>query len=167
MGDRLEGGAAMDLLELEAIAERDVIAEREEALALELEQKRKKKARCVDPLQFAMSIEAEDLADWEPTFAWESSAPTEKQLQALDKAGIDPTSIKHRGMASLMLDRLYKRREAGLSTPKQIRILEQRGFLHVGSWSFQAASSMIGRIADNGWRMPEGVTPATFEPKNQ
>lgn len=165
MGARLEGGDAMDLLELEGLAERDVVAEREESLARELEEKRRRKARFVDPLQYAMSIEAEDLADWEPTFAWEAVEPTEKQLQALEKAGIDSVSVRYRGLASLILDKLHKRRDAGLATPKQIRQLEQRGFLHVGSWSLKDASSMISRIEANGWRTPPEVNPVTYDPR--
>lgn len=165
MGARLDGGEEMDLLELEGLAERDVVAEREESLARELEEKRRRKARFVDPLQYAMSIEAEDLADWEPTFAWEAVEPTEKQLQALEKAGIDSVSVRYRGLASLILDKLHKRRDAGLATPKQIRQLEQRGFLHVGSWSLKDASSMISRIEANGWRTPPEVNPVTYDPR--
>ena len=66
---------------------------------------------------------------------------------------------------SLLLERLAKRRDAGLATPKQIRVLEKYGFVHVGEWAFDAASSMISRIAANNWRgAPNGVDPATFTP---
>jgi hypothetical protein len=64
-----------------------------------------------------------------------------------------------------MLDRLQKRKEAGLATPKQIRLLEQRGFKSVGTWSFDNASKMINRIAANGWRLPSGVRPTEYQPE--
>lgn len=72
-----------------------------------------------------------------------------------------------RGKASLLLDRLAQRRREGLATPKQIRRLESYGFRAVGTWPFEAASNMIGRIAAQGWRgVPRGVDPATYDPRN-
>ena len=54
---------------------------------------------------------------------------------------------------------------AGLTTPKQIRFLESRGFQHVGTWQFQSAKVLIDRIAANGWRIPREINPATYNPK--
>ena len=66
----------------------------------------------------------------------------------------------------MLLDRLEKRSAAGLTTPKQIRLLEGRGFRHVGQWSFEDASRMISRIAAQGWRgVPRGVDPASYQPE--
>ena len=67
--------------------------------------------------------------------------------------------------ATLLLERLAKRRDAGLTTPKQIRCLENYGFRHVGNWPFEAAKHMIDRIAAGGWRgAPAGVDPASYAP---
>ena len=63
------------------------------------------------------------------------------------------------------MDRLQKRRDAGLSTPKQIRFLEGRGFAHVRTWEFTDANNMIARISANNWRIPSGVNPAEYTPK--
>lgn len=158
-----EQGFAVDIEEAESQAEKDVIAEREESLAKQLEEMRKRKRRLVDPLQFEMSIQAEDLTNYVPTFGWEMGPPSDKQVSALEKLGIMPDMIDNAGKASLMLDRLNKRKEAGLATPKQIRLLEQRGFRSVGTWSFDSASKMINRIAANGWRLPSGLNPLTYE----
>ena len=68
------------------------------------------------------------------------------------------------GKARLLLDRLAKRREEGLTTPKQIRFLEQRGFRSVGTWSFASAKHMIDRIAGNGWKTPRSIVPAEYKP---
>ncbi len=92
--------------------------------------------------------------------------PSEKQLAALEKFGIFSGEIESSGKASKLLDRLAKRRNEGLTTPKQIRFLESRGFQHVGTWPFETARRMIDRIAANGWRIPAGVTPSTYEPKS-
>ena len=156
-------GFAMDIEEAEVQAEKDVIAEREEALAKQLEEMRKRKRKLVDPLQFEMSIQAEDLTGYVPSFGWEMGPPSSQQVSALEKLGILPDAIDNAGKASLILDRLQKRKEAGLATPKQIRLLEQRGFKNVGTWSFDGASKMINRIAANGWRLPNGIIPKTYQ----
>lgn len=158
-------GMAVDLEEAERTASEDVVAQREEALAKQLSEMRKRKRKLVDPLQFEMSIQAEDLSGYVPAFGWEMSPPSERQTSALQKFGIFPDEIGNAGKAAKLLDRLEKRRCAGLTTPKQIRFLESRGFQHVGTWSFDAARNLIDRIAANNWRTPYGITPNAYTPE--
>ena len=160
-----ETGCPEDIEEAAAQASEDVVAQREEALAKQLEEQRRKKAKLVDPLQYEMSIQAEDLAGYVPAFGWEAGPPSEQQTSALEKLGILPDAVESAGKAALLLDRLNKRRDEGLTTPKQIRCLEKYGFQHVGTWSFEAARHMIDRIAAQGWRgVPKGVNPRTYTP---
>lgn len=160
-----ESGCPQDIEEAAVQASEDVVAQREEALAKQLEEQRRKKAKLVDPLQYEMSIQAEDLAGYVPAFGWEAGPPTEQQAAALEKLGILPDAVESAGKASLLLDRLHKRRDEGLTTPKQIRCLEKYGFQHVGRWSFEQAKHMIDRIAASGWRgVPKGVTPSNYTP---
>ena len=142
-----ETGVPEDIEEAAAQACEDVVAQREEALAKQLAEQRRKKAKLVDPLQYEMSIQAEDLSGYVPAFGWEAGPPTEQQTSALEKLGILPDAVESAGKASLLLDRLHKRRDEGLTTPKQIRCLEKYGFQHVGTWSFEQAKHMIDRIA--------------------
>lgn len=109
-----------------------------------------------------MSIQAEDLSGYVPAFGWEMAPPSEGQKKTLEKLGILPDAIENAGKASKILDRLDKRRREGLTTPKQIRFLESRGFQHVGTWQFETAKNMIDRIAGNGWRVPSGIIPAEY-----
>lgn len=166
--ENIEGdaGMAIDLMEAEEKAESDVVADREAALARVLEEMKKRKKRLVDPLQFEMSIQAEDLSSYVPSFGWEMAPPSEKQVAALEKMGILPDEIDNAGKAKLLLDRLDARRFEGLTTPKQIRFLESRGFKHVGTWDFAEARGLIDRIAGNNWRIPIGVVPGDYIPKN-
>jgi len=159
-----KAGCPVDLEEAEAQAKEDVVAAREEALAKQLAEMRKRKRKLVDPLQFEMSIHAEDLASYVPSFGWEMGPPTEKQLQTLEKLGIFPDEIESAGKAAKLLDRLSKRRMEGLTTPKQIRFLEGRGFRDVGTWQFETAKRLIDRIAANGWRVPRDINPAEYKP---
>ena len=157
-----EAGVPVDLEQAEKTASEDVVAQREEALAKQLREMRNRKRKLVDPLQFEMSIQAEDLTGYTPSFGWEMAPPSEKQVRALEKLGIFPDQIDNAGKAAKLLDRLDARRQEGLTTPKQIRFLEQKGFRHVGTWDFQAARNLIDRIAANGWRVPYGITPYEY-----
>ena len=157
-----EAGRPVDLEEAEKTASEDVVAQREEALAKQLQEMKHRKGKLVDPLQFEMSIQAEDLSGYVPSFGWECAPPSEKQVKALEKWGIQAVQVENAGKASKLLDRLDRRRAEGLTTPKQIRFLEGRGFQHVGTWSFNAAKRMIDRIAANGWRVPKGIRPQEY-----
>ncbi|MEG2651009.1 MAG: DEAD/DEAH box helicase, partial [Eubacterium sp.] len=156
-------GYPVDIEEAKEKASEDVVAQREESLALQLKEMKQRKRKLVDPVQFEMSIQAEDLAGYAPAFGWEMGPPSEKQLKALEKLGIFPDAVECAGKAALILDRLNKRRDEGLTTPKQIRFLENKGFNHVGSWPFDAARRLIDRIAGNGWRVPPDITPAEYK----
>lgn len=169
MTENLEkaAGCPMDLETAEEQASSDVVAEREQALAEQLKQMRARKRKLVDPLQFEMSIQAEDLSSYVPAFGWECAPASDKQKEALEKLGIMPDEIDNAGKAKMLLDRLHKRQTEGLTTPKQIRFLEGRGFKNVGTWQFEAASNMINRIAACGWHIPRGVDPQTYTPKGE
>lgn len=160
-----KAGLAVDLEEAVKTASEDVIAQREEALAKKLAEMKRRKTKLVDPLQFEMSIQAEDLAGYVPSFGWEMAPASDKQKAALEKAGICPDEIDNAGKAAKIMDRINMRRAAGLTTPKQIRFLEGRGFQHVGTWEFKAAKNMIDRIAAQGWKTPAGIDPRTYKPE--
>ena len=160
----MEADGAVDIMEAEEDAERDVLAEREQSLAQQLAEMRNRTRKLVDPLQYAMSIAAEDLANYQPTFVWEMGPPTQKQLQFLEKRGIFAESVENMGKASLLIDRLIRRQDEGLSTPKQIRCLERYGFRQVGTWSFDQASRIISRLAENHWRSPFGFNVSAYRP---
>lgn len=161
MTENLEeaAGCPIDIEEAEEKAASDVVAQREEALAKQLAEMKRRKKKLVDPLQFEMSIQAEDLSGYVPAFGWECAPPSEKQKATLEKLGILPDEIDNAGKATKLLERLDKRRMEGLTTPKQIRFLESRGFQHVGTWQFNTAKNLIDRIAANGWRIPPDITP--------
>lgn len=161
------GAAAcpVDIEEAERKASEDVISEREQALAKQLEEMRKRKKKLVDPLQYEMSIQATDLANYVPSFGWELETPSEKQKTALERMGIYPDSIESAGKAEMILSKLNSRRDEGLTTPKQIRFLESRGFQHVGTWQFSDAKHMIDRIAANNWRIPTSIVPKDYRPE--
>lgn len=165
MTENLEkaAGCPVDIEEAERTAAEDVVAQREEALAKQLAEMKRRKRKLVDPLQFEMSIQAEDLSVYVPAFGWEMAPPSDKQKKTLEKLGIMPDEIENAGKAAKLLDRLDRRRREGLTTPKQIRFLESRGFRHVGTWKFETARKLIDRIAGNGWMIPRDIVPAEYK----
>ena len=160
----MDNGNGIDLMEAVDTAERNVIEEREAALARELAAMKKRKRQFVDPLEYALSISAEDLANYEPTFAWEMGPVTERQKAYLEKCGILSDTVTCCGHACTIIEKLRARQDEHLATPKQIRLLEKYGFYHVGTWDFDAASKMITRIAANSWFLPRGIDAANYQP---
>lgn len=158
-------GVPVDIEEAENKASEDVVADRESKLAEQLESMKKRKSKLVDPLQYEMSIQYQDLTGYVPAFGWESSPPTDKQKKDLEKRGINPDAVESAGKAEQILRTVAQRQISGLATPKQIRCLEKYGFLHVGGWSFDAAKNLINRIAANGWRVPRSITAAEYVPE--
>lgn len=156
-------GCPVDIEEAEIQATSEVVSQREESLAKLLQEMKKRKKKLVDPLQFEMSIQAEDLSNYVPAFGWEMSPPSEKQKATLEKLGILPEAIDNAGKATKILEKLDKRRSEGLTTPKQIRFLENRGFQHVGTWQFEPTKNLIDRIAGNGWMIPRDINPQTYK----
>lgn len=161
--EAMEDGLGIDLLEAESQAESDVQQQREAALAEQLEQMRRRKAKLVDPLQYALSICDFDLQSYEPTFSWEFDEPTDKQRDYLEAHGIDATDMSA-GMASKLIDSLIRRQNDGMATPKQVRMLERKGFVHPGTWTFEAANKMMSMLARNRWMVPSHIDPATYKP---
>ncbi len=160
-------GTEFDLEAAENKASADVVAAREESLAKELEQMKRRKSKLVDPIQYAMSIQSQDLSGYVPAFGWETQAPSAQQKKDLEKHGINPDAVESAGKAEQILRTIARRQMAGLATPKQIRCLERYGFSYVGNWQFQDAKNLIDRIAANGWRLPHGIRPSEFVPEGK
>ena len=100
-----EAGCPMDIEEAEQTAADDVVAQREEALAKQLAEMKRRKRQLVDPLQFEMSIQAQDLSGYVPAFGWEMAPPSDAQKKTLEKLGIMPDEIDNAGKASKILER--------------------------------------------------------------
>lgn len=154
----------VDLVHAEQTACSDAVVQRERRLAAELAEMRRRKGRLVNPLQFAVSIGNGELADYSPTFEWESRPPTQKQLECIEGAGISSIGVDSMGKAAAIINLLVKRREECLSTPKQIRCLERYGFRRVGTWTYRQANGMLNVIADCGWRLPYGLEAESYRP---
>ena len=84
--------------------------------------------------------------------------PTTGQLKYLEKCGvaIDGLSFTH---ASQVIDSMIKRREQGVCTFKQAKVLQKRG-LDTTDMPFAKANKLITELVRNGW-----VTPRSWYKK--
>lgn len=85
-----------------------------------------------------------------PSARFGDSPPSPKQRAMLEKAGV-PTAGLSKREASKMIANVFKRRELGLATFKQLRTLQKHGVTKVNI-SFRAASEAIDYLAQSGWR---------------
>jgi superfamily II DNA or RNA helicase len=143
------GGESIDIVEAQSEAKR----QREESLRKALEAQSRKQKKVIDPIAFALALRDDVLEEYEPVMPWEYDKPSAKQLEVLTKFWFDAEKIACKGMASALLDRLFRRRELNLCSPKQASILARFGY-DAATIGFQEASSLIDRIAANGWRRP-------------
>lgn len=128
-----------DLLEMAS----DAKEARERKLAEELEANAKRKSRMIDPIEFALSLHEVDLADWQPTMKWHSEPPSDKQLRTLSGFGFDSKAVPSKGYASVILDRIFSRRNLNLATPKQLHWLRKTGHPSPDLATFTEARSWL------------------------
>ena len=135
-------------------ASEDVVAQREEALAKQLAEMKKRKRKLVDPLQYELSIQAEDLTNYTPAFGWEAQPPTAKQQSALEKLGILPDEIDSAGKAQL-LQRRADNPEADSVSGKQG--VPARRHLAICGREADDRPDRKQRLVDSARRVPGGV----------
>ena len=141
------GNDEVDLLEAQADAQKS----REKTLARRLRDQLRKKARMLDPIEYALSLHDDDLMEYEPTMPWHFLEATDKQRASLQRFGFDSNMVTCRGHASAVLDRVFARSRLNLCTPKQAAVLQKYGY-DASNLTFDEAKKLIDTIAANGWR---------------
>ena len=153
MEERQEkAGGEMDLELMEELAKRDVLKEREEALAKQLRDQRHKKSRLIDPVAYGVMIKNEGLVDYEPVFAWEEQAPSPGQLTLLRRFGINAEKVKTKGHAKHLLDSIIGRSKKKMAPPGQSRTLSDAGY-YTMDMTKTRANELLSELSSNYWRM--------------
>lgn len=161
----LEDGEEKDLFEAEGMAERNVLEQRKNALqkALAESERQRKQKKLIDPLDYELSVEADSLIDYVPTFGWEMEPATDKQKATIEKFGINADNMC-KGQASQLIDNLIGR--VGMSSPKQIKLLQRYGFKNVHEWTMDEAKATIAQLAAADWQIWKcHIEPAFYKPK--
>jgi superfamily II DNA or RNA helicase len=128
----------------------DAEESRRNALAEALARQKRKKSKLVNPLELFNVLDDIGLANYEPTFKWEEADATTKQIETLNRFGIDGDGIT-KGYASAILDRVITRSRNNLASVKQVRTLRRFGYDPI-NWTFDEASKKIGALEAVGWK---------------
>lgn len=124
-------------------------ADRARSMQEQLIATRQRNARTIDAMELALSLDRFDIVDYEPEFYWERQPITDGQKTVLVNSGFDievPEMCK--GLASKIIDLLFQRREMGLASPKQVRLMHRLGFKNVSTISFESAKERISARLD-------------------
>lgn len=124
-------------------AQAEVVADRTKRLQERLQLNAKRSSRIFDAMEFAVGIADPDLADFVPTMGWHGDPVSPKQGDILARWGIDPASIRCKGQASAIIDKLFLRRDLGLATAKQVRWLQKLGHPHPELATFEEATTFL------------------------
>ncbi len=114
-----------------------MVAQREEALAKQLAEMKSRKRKLVDPLQFEMSIQAEDLPDMCRRLDGRWAPPSDKQKKDWKSGDPSGRNRQCRESQSMLLDRLDKRRRERAYNPETDPVPGGQGFQHVGHGSLK------------------------------
>lgn len=106
---------------------RDARRQREEKLARELARQRRREADAMPPMELGLLLHRDDIADYQPTFRWQSMPAGPKQLGLISRFRIDTALVRDRGHASLLIDALLGRSKCKMATPHQMRWLARKG----------------------------------------
>ena len=115
-------------------------------LAEELEANKRRQAKEFDLIEFAVALGDEDIAHFEPVSRWHGDPITPRQSEFLVRCGINPASLRGKGHACHVIDRIMQRRAAGLATFKQVRALRKFGVPDAHLISFARAHAILDRL---------------------
>lgn len=147
---------AIDLIEEEMRATEEAKEQREASLKKALKDNSKRNKKTIDAMEFFTSVHDIENAEYEPQFGWQTREASAAQLSTLERFGIDTESVKCRGHAAALLDRLISRSQLGLATAKQMMWLKKLGHPSPDTATFDEAKTFL----DSKFNKPK----PTFEP---
>jgi superfamily II DNA or RNA helicase len=107
-----------------------VQAEREKALKTALEEAAKRQARLADAADIALvaaTLHGRKILNYEPVMKWEAKPISPAQKDWMERNGMNPATAKDRGHVSALMNLLFQRQRAGLTSWKVVAALEARG----------------------------------------
>ena len=81
---------------------------------------------------------------------------SENQINVLMRAGYDPAQLSST-QGKQLVGGLMQRRSAGLATPKQVKLLRDKGVPSPEAMPFASASQLIDKIAKNRWHFDSSM----------
>jgi hypothetical protein len=133
--------AGGDLLEAKEAADED----RRRTLAERLAANRHRPSRLFDAVEFAVALRDLTMSDFEPTMRWHVAPVSDKQTAVLARHGIDPQTVKGKGHACAIIQRIFDRRALGLASVKQVYWLAKCGHPNPELCSAAEATQFLSR----------------------
>jgi len=124
-------------------AQAKVVADRTARLQERLRLNSRRSSQVFDALEFAVCIADPAVAEFVPTMGWHDDPVSSKQAEILARSGIDPGTVRCKGQASALIDKLFLRRDLGLATAKQVRWLRRLNHPHPELATFDEASAFL------------------------
>lgn len=134
---------AIDRIEERLETESEAKKQREDKLKEALKENAGREKRFVDAMEFFTSLREIENAEYTPQFQWEHDKPSEKQLMAISRLGINPASVTCKGHASKILDRAFFRTKMKLATPKQLMWLRKMKHPSAETATFEEAKAFL------------------------
>jgi hypothetical protein len=111
------------------------------------------RGKTMDPTAFLYLCGIHDHYRYEPVFYWEKLLPSYKQIEALNRLGIDTSKVKCLGYASILMNIMINRIKNNKASARQCLILSRYGIADkANEIEFNEASKIIDAIAQIGWR---------------
>lgn len=137
--EKLDSEEQLDLIETSELV-KDLRLER---IKENLKANARRKSKTVDFLEFALTCDEDDLAEYSPTMLWESQPMSMKQRESLDRMGFDTESIQCKGLACRIMDLVISRIEQNLASPKQMKWLQRFNTPDAHLKTFEEASAIL------------------------
>jgi len=140
-----QGVNATDIRKIRELSEDEAVR----GLVAQLLERRGDKGRQYDAREAAAVLNAPQLLAYEPQAHWEKMPPTEGQLQALARDGIDTRTIRTRGEAANLITFLMGRRASDggrLASLPQVVHLRRNGIEHPEQMSREQAKLALDGI---------------------
>jgi superfamily II DNA or RNA helicase len=134
-------GREGDLLEAQEAAESD----RLESMRKRMAQSARRASKTMDAIELALTLDDDFLAEYAPEMKWQAEPASPKQLACLEKFGIDPQSVRCKGHAGAIMDRLFIRSDLKLATVKQMKWLRKFGHPSPVTATFAEASAFLDK----------------------
>jgi superfamily II DNA or RNA helicase len=128
-----------DLLEITE-AERDL---RIETMRKNIAANARRELKTMDYIEFALTLDEEEIAEYEPSMKWESAPISDKQRAMLERSGFDISRVTTKGLACKILDVVFRRIDQKLATPKQLKWMLKLNVPDAQSKTFEEAGDIL------------------------
>jgi superfamily II DNA or RNA helicase len=122
----------------------EVRRDREEELRQLLAERAERAEMLMDAREVGLLFNDRQLIDFEPVVKWEKQKLSDKQSRIIEQMGINPDTIKSRGMASKILDAIFSRQKKGLAPLEAFKPLREAGIEHPEKMTLDDAIRTLG-----------------------